>query len=183
MKSLSGGERLPVASKSTFERTRALEEPAYQNAMRFGNRIFEHSPTGITVVEALGVQAVAAAAYQEEGRARRSYLLARHDYGLRVVTHRLFVGADCRSSHCFSVDLLEGVTEIERHDGKDLTMTSRLWLQNQAFDAIELAAGTGRDTEHNPFLSRVALQELRLLSEHHEDDLLAEIVEYAEEVA
>jgi hypothetical protein len=149
--------------------------------MRFGNRIFEHSPSGISVVEALGVQAVAAAAYQEEGRARRSYVLAKHDYGLRVVTHRLFVGPDCRRSRCFSVDLMEGVTEIERHDGKDITMTSRLWLQNQAFEAVQLAAGTGRDTEHNPFLSKVALQDIRLIAEHHEDDLLAEIVEAAEE--
>lgn len=169
-----------MASKTTFERSRALEEPAYKNAMRFGNRIFEQTPSGITVVEALGVRAVAAAAYQEEGRARRSYAIAQHDYGIRVVTHRLFVGSDCRSSRCFSVDLMEGVTEVERFDGKDVTMTSRLWAQNQAFDALQIAAGSGREAEHNPFLSKVALQDIRLLAEHHEDDLLAEIVEAAE---
>jgi hypothetical protein len=148
--------------------------------MRFGGRIFEHNSKGITVVEALGVRAVAAAAYPTEGRVHASHVLAWHDYGLRVVTHRLYAGADCRASRCVSVDLMEGVTEIERFDGKDITMTSRLWAQNQAFDAIQLAAGTGRDVDHNPFLSKVALQEIRLLAEHHEDDLLAEIVDAAE---
>ena len=170
-----------MASKSTFDRT-SLEETAYKRAMRYGRRLFEQTPSGVTVVNALGVQAVAVGAYSEEGRGRvqRSYSIARHDYGIRVVTHRLYAGPDCRRSSCFSVDLMEGVTELDQLNGKDVSIISRLAAQNAAFDAIELAAGSGRDVQHNPFIGKTALHDLRLIAEHHEDDLFAEIVEAAE---
>lgn len=165
-----------MPSFSQFERS-VVEEDAYRTVMKFGQRVFEKRPRGLTVLECLGREAVVATGYHESQGVSRAYVLGRNESGLQVTTHRLYRvnGFDCPSSSCVSVHFMQGVTELEFLDGSDITMISRLHAQADALKFIGEIARQGIAPENDPSVNKAAQGDLqRLAQSHSADELLAE---------
>lgn len=149
-----------------------MEEAAYRLSTRMGRRLFERTPSGLTVIQSLGAEAIVATGYKESPYVNRAFSIAQTEDGLQVAVHRMYgmAPADCKDSSCVSVKLMDGVTEVEAFDGSEMTMPARLRAQSDAHSAIEHVLGTGRDQEHNPFLGGAALRDLHQLAEMHSVD-------------
>lgn len=164
----------------TFRRT-ALDEGLCRVALDTGHRLFEHTPAGVTVVEVLGMQAIAATGYPESASVSRAHIAMRSAAGiLQVVTHRLqpLARADCAGGGCASVTFESAITKVDRYgnEGDPIGPIDYLKAINTAHDALGLLLRSGTTPEHNPFVDPRSYTDLQILAEYHtKDPMLAAI--------
>jgi hypothetical protein len=158
-----------------------MERSFFSVLEREADRLFESTPSGLTVIHAAGMQAVAGVGFDLSRFQTQSLVVARTRQGLQVTTHNQYTAApaDCDQSSCVAVFFEPDETAVVRGTfTEEVDVAAHLRAQLSAHDAVGVLAAVS-DSSHDPFANTTAAARLAAVADYHtQDTALAMIANY-----